>query len=180
MNNKKHEEKMKKEEVKNEDEKLQEVIEEEVKEDDNEQKIKELEEKVLRMQAEMQNYKRRRDEEANSIVKFANESLIESILPTIDNFERAIAIDDNNLNDELSKFLEGFKMIYASFINVLNEIGLNEIEALDKPFDPTYHQAVMTDKDESKEDGIVLEVLQKGYMLKDKLVRASLVKVNNL
>lgn len=144
------------------------------------QKIKELEDKLLRVQAETQNYRRRRDEETDRMVRYANERLIEELLPVLDNFERAIGLDDQNLNDELSKFLEGFKMIYGSFINILNGLELTEIESLDQPFDPAFHQAVLTDKDESKEDGIILEVLQKGYMLKDKVIRATLVKVNNL
>jgi len=148
--------------------------------DDSVLKIKELEDKLLRVQAETQNYKRRKEEETDRMVKFANERLIEELLPVIDNFERAIKLDDENLNDELSKFLEGFKMIYGSFISILNGLELKEIEALDQPFDPAFHQAVLTDRDESKEDGIILEVLQKGYMLKDKVIRASLVKVNNL
>ena len=84
------------------------------------------------------------------------------------------------MTDELSKFLEGFKLIYTSFVKVLNDMGLREIEALEKPFDPAYHQAVMTDKEETKEDGIVLEVYQKGYMLNDRVIRASMVKVNNI
>jgi molecular chaperone GrpE len=143
--------------------------------------IKEEEaDKVLRIQAEFQNYKRRKDEETDRMIKFANEGLIESILPTLDNFERAISLDDSNLTDELSKFLEGFKMVYTSFVGVLDNFGLKEINAIDEPFDPTYHQAVLTDKDDTKEDGIVLEVLQKGYMLKDRVIRASMVKVNNL
>lgn len=161
-------------------EELEKVIEQEFKEDDYEQRIKELEEKLLRIQAETQNYKRRKEEETEKIIKYANEHLIEELLPILDNFERAVLLDDSNLNDELSKFLQGFKMIYSSFLNVLNSMDLKEIEALDKPFDPTYHQAVLTDKDETKEDGIILEVLQKGYMLKDRVIRASLVKVNNL
>jgi molecular chaperone GrpE len=136
--------------------------------------------KALRAQAELQNYKKRKDEETDKMIKFANEDLIEKILPTLDNFERAIKLDDNNLTDEISKFLDGFKMIYTSLVNVLNDLGLKEIDAIDKPFDPAYHQAVLTDRDEAKEDGIVLEVLQKGYMLQDRVIRASMVKVNNL
>lgn len=161
-------------------EELEKVIEQEIKDDDYEQKIKELEDKLLRIQAETQNYKRRKEEETEKTIKYANEHLIEELLPVLDNFERAVLLDDSNLADELSKFLQGFKMIYSSFLNVLNSMDLKEIEALDKPFDPTYHQAVLTDKDETKEDGIILEVLQKGYMLKDRVIRASLVKVNNL
>lgn len=163
-----------------EEKELEDIIADEVKEDDYEQKIKELEDKMLRLQAETQNYKRRKEEEMSNMVKYANEKVIEELLPVLDNFERAIGLDDLNLEDELSKFLEGFKMIYSSLINILNGLELKEIKALDCPFDPVYHQAVLTDKDESKEDGIILEVLQKGYMLKDKVIRPTLVKVNNL
>lgn len=179
MSKHKHEEEIKevKEETLNNDQATS-VADE--KSDDDALKIKELEEKLLRIQAETQNYKRRKEEETSRMIKYSNESLITELLPVIDNFERAIKLDDENLNDELSKFLEGFKMIYGSFINILNGLELKEIEALDQPFDPVYHQAVLTDRDESKEDGIILEVLQKGYMLKDKVIRPSLVKVNNL
>ena len=68
----------------------------------------------------------------------------------------------------------------TSLVSVLNDIGLKEIEAIDKPFDPAYHQAVLTDKVETEEDGIILEVLQKGYMFNGRVIRASMVKVNNL
>jgi molecular chaperone GrpE len=136
--------------------------------------------KALRAQAELQNYRKRKDEETDKMIKYANEDLIEKILPTLDNFERAIKLDDNDLTDELSKFLDGFKMIYVSLMNVLNDLGLKEIEALYQPFDPAYHQAVLTGIDDTKEDGIVLEVLQKGYMLKDRVIRPVMVKVNNL
>lgn len=164
--------------------KKEEVIEEQIKEkeelsDINLQIIKELEERLLRVQAETQNYKRRKEEETNRIVKYASEEVVLKLLPVLDNFERAIKCDDLNLTDELSKFLEGFKMIYSSYINILDELGVKEIDAIDKPFDATYHQAILTDKDDSKDDGIVLEVLQKGYMLKDKVIRPTLVKVNN-
>ncbi len=155
----------------------------EIKEDQSEKyiaTIKELEDKILRIQAETQNYRRRKDEEADKMIKYANEDLIEKILPTLDNFERAILMDDNDLTDEVSKFLTGFKMIYSSFVNVLSDLGLKEIEALECPFDPVYHQAVLADKDEEKADNVILEVLQKGYMLNDKVIRPALVKVNNL
>lgn len=161
-------------------EEANEQIEQEIKEDDYEQRIKELEDKILRLQAENQNYRRRKDEEVRQMINYANEKIIEELLPVLDNFERAIKLDDLELDDELSKFLEGFKMIYASFVNILNDSELKEIEALDKEFDPRYHQAVLVDKDETKEENIVLEVLQKGYMLKDRVIRPSMVKVNNL
>ena len=83
-----------------------------------------------------------------------------------------------NLNDEVSKFLEGFKLMYKQIKELLNKFEVKEIECLGKEFDPTYHQAVVMDKDETKESGIVTEVLQKGYMYKDRVLRTAMVKVN--
>ena len=80
--------------------------------------LKESSEKVLRLAAEMQNYKKRNETEKSNMLKYANEDLAKSLLPILDNFERAIRLDDNDLSDEVSKFLSGFKMIYGSFVNV--------------------------------------------------------------
>lgn len=140
--------------------------------------LKEAEEKVLRAKAEVINYRRRSEEEQARMFKYANESVIKSILPIIDNFERAILMDDQNLTDEVSKFLAGFKMIYADLSNVLKNNEVKTIEALDKEFDANYHEAVLTEKVEGKASGIVIEVLQKGYMLKDKVIRPAMVKVS--
>ena len=144
----------------------------------NEDKIKTLEESLLRTQAELINYKRRKDEETSRLLKYANEDIILDFLPILDNIERAIKMDDNNLDDEVSKFLEGFKMVYSQITSLLEKYEVREIDCLNKTFDPAYHQAVLTDKDETKESGIILEVLQKGYMYKDKVIRPSMVKVN--
>lgn len=140
--------------------------------------LKESSEKVLRLAAEMQNYKKRNETEKSNMLKYANEDLAKSLLPILDNFERAIRLDDNDLSDEVSKFLSGFKMIYGSFVNVLNNIEVKEIECDGLEFDPVYHQAVLTEKDETKPSGVILEVLQKGYMYKDKVIRPAMVKVN--
>ena len=140
--------------------------------------LKESSEKVLRLAAEMQNYKKRNETEKSNMLKYANEDLAKSLLPILDNFERAIRLDDNDLSDEVSKFLSGFKMIYGSFVNVLNNIEVKEIECDGLEFDPVYHQAVLTEKDETKHSGVILEVLQKGYMYKDKVIRPAMVKVN--
>ena len=83
------------------------------------EKIKKFEEALLREKAEVQNYKRRKDEEVVRIVKYAEEDIVNEFLPILDNFERAINMDDNNLEDEVSKFLQGFKMIYCSIKNML-------------------------------------------------------------
>lgn len=135
-------------------------------------------EKALRAQAEMLNYRKRKDEEMTQRLKYANEDLIISLLQVIDNFERAIKLDDNDLADELSKFLSGFKMIYGNLVNILNSNEVTEIEADGLEFDPNVHQAVLTEKDENKPAGVILEVLQKGYKYKDKVIRPAMVKVN--
>lgn len=138
-----------------------------------EEKNKQLDDKILRSQAELQNFKRRRDEELTSLLRYCNEDLIKSLLPVLDNLERAI-----NNEKESSSLIDGLRMIYASFVNALKEYGVTEIEALDKQFNPSVHQAVMTDSIEDKDDEIVLDVLQKGYMLLDKVIRPAMVKVN--
>lgn len=141
-------------------------------------KIKSLEEKSLYKDAELINYRKRKDEEVSSMLKYSNLDLILQILNVVDDLERAIKKDDNNLNDELSKFLDGFKMIYSKLISILNSYDVKEIESLGKPFDPQLHQAVLTDKDLSKENNLILDVLQKGYIYIDKVIRPAMVKVN--
>lgn len=137
-----------------------------------------LNDKILRLTAEMQNMSRRFDIEKASIYKYDGERLINNILPIIDNFERAISLDDNNLTDELSKFLAGFKMIYTSLLTTINNYGVKEIDAKGKEFDPNFMDAIMTDHEEGIEPGIVLEVMQKGYMYNDKVIRHAMVKVS--
>lgn len=140
--------------------------------------IKELEERVLREKAELVNYRRRKDEEVNGIIKYSNEELIKELLPIVDNFERAIKLDDNDLSDELSKFLSGFKMIYTAIVNLFNKYEVKAIDGTSKPFNPTYHQAVLTEVIDGVEPGIVIEVLQKGYLYKDRVIRPAMVKVS--
>ena len=143
-----------------------------------EDKIKNLEEALLRSQAELINYKRRKDEEANRIIKYAEEDILKGFLPILDNFERAIGMDDDNLEDEVSKFLEGFKLMYKQIKDLLEKFEVKEIDCLGKEFDPALEQAVVIDHDEAKESGVVTVVLQKGYMYKDRVLRTDMVKVN--
>ena len=181
-------EKLKKEEKQEELKKVKEKIGKEKKEKHNEKLEKEIiglkealalsNEKVMRTQAEMMNFKRRKEEETSSMLKYANEDVLKSLLPIVDNFERAIKLDDNDLSDEVSKFLSGFKMIYTSVIEVLNKFEVKEIIAEGVEFDPKVHQAVLMEHDEAKPSGVVLEVLQKGYMFKDRVIRPAMVKVN--
>lgn len=140
--------------------------------------ISDITNELLKSKAEFINYRKRLEDEKSKSLKYCNEDLILELLPTVDNFERAIKLDDTNLDDELSKFLEGFKMIYCNLLNILKKYGVIEIDGFNKPFNPTYHQAVLTEKVKDIEPGYVVEVLQKGYILKDKVIRPAMVKVS--
>ncbi len=144
-----------------------------------ETKIKELEEALLRKDADLINYRKRKDEETQKMLKYSNEDIAKDLVGIVDNFERAISMDDNDLSDELSKFLEGFKMIYCHLTDLLNKYEIKAIDGTSKPFDPNFHQAVLTEKIEGVEAGEVVEVLQKGYLLKDKVIRPAMVKVSD-
>ena len=163
--NKKHSKKEEKNKYKKEIEKLK-------------NDIKKLSEDALVAKADLINYRKRKDEELNRMLKFCNEDLIKQILPILDNFERAIKLDDDNLEDEVSKFLEGFKMIYCNMQNVMENFEVKPIDGTNKPFDPVYHNAIMVETREGVEPGMVLEVLQKGYIYKDKVIRPAMVKVS--
>lgn len=139
---------------------------------------KNLNDKVLRLSAEMQNIKRRNEEEISKIYKYEGEELINKLLPIVDNFERAIMLDDRDLTDELSKFLSGFKMIYTNLLSILSEYDVKEIDCKGLEFDPNTMEAVLTEKDESIPANMVIEVLQKGYTYKDKVIRHAMVKVS--
>ena len=140
----------------------------------------ELKNKVLEVTAELVNYRKRKDEETSNRLKYANQDLLGDILLVLDNFERAINLDDNNLSDELSKFLVGFKMIYAQLTEILRKEGVEEIDALHKQFDPTKEDALMVESDENYENDIVLDVLLKGYTYKDRILRPVSCKVNKI
>lgn len=146
--------------------------------EDLKKKNDELMNKFLYSQAEFANFKKRKDQETANMLKYSNMDIARELLPVVDNFERAIKLDDSNLNDELSKFLDGFKMIYSHLVELLHKFEVEEIDCLNKEFDPNFEQALMTVKAEGVEPGIVVEVLQKGYMLKDKMIRPALVKVS--
>lgn len=148
--------------------------------DEKNKVIDELNEKIKYHQAELINYRKRKEEEVSNRLKYANEDLIKELILILDNFERAIRLDDNNLSDELSKFLKGFKMMYASFDDVLKKYGLEEIEAEHLEYDPNTMDALMTDSDKDFKDNEVLEVLLKGYRLKDKVIRPASVRVNKI
>ncbi|MEG1495038.1 MAG: nucleotide exchange factor GrpE [Bacilli bacterium] len=149
-------------------------------EDDLMKEITELKNKFLLSQADLVNYRKRKDEEVTSLLKYANQDLILELLPILDNFERAINLDDDNLNDELSKFLTGFKMMYNHFVETFKNYGLEEIPALGIEFNPNTMDAIVTENDNTKADNLVVEVLMKGYLLKGRVIRPATVKVNKI
>jgi len=143
-----------------------------------EKQIKEISDKLLLSQAELINYRKRKDDEVSKMLKYSNEDLVKELLPIVDNLERAIKMDDENLDDEVSKFLSGIKMIYCNLISTLEGYGVKAIDGNNKAFDPSYHQAIMTDSVDNIETGMIIEVLQKGYLLYDKVIRHAMVKVS--
>ena len=142
-------------------------------------KISELEDKLIRKDAEMVNYRKRKEEEVNKMLKFCHEDMIKDILPIMDNFERAIVEDENKELSEAEKnYRNGIKMIYSHLANVLEKFDVKPIDGSNKPFDPVYHNAIMLEKREGVKPGMVIEVLQKGYLLKDKVIRTAMVRVS--
>ena len=138
---------------------------------------KALEEKVKVAQAELINYRKRKDEETESMLKYANQSLILELLPIVDNFERALK-DEESLSEEIKKYFTGFKMMYSNLLEILKKFGVEEINRVGQIFDPKLEQALLTDSNSELEDEVVIEVLQKGYMLKDRVIRPASVKIN--
>ena len=138
--------------------------------------INALKDKNMRIAAEMVNTLRRKDEETNRLLKYSNESLITELLPVIDHFERALNVDATS--NDIESYQKGMTMIYNSLKNILEKFEVKEIEAIDKEFDPSFHQAVMQEEKEGTKENIVIEVLQKGYTYKDKVIRPAMVKVS--
>ncbi len=137
-----------------------------------------LNDKLLRISAEMQNMMRRNEEKIQNLFKYEGEELIKKLLPTLDNFERAISMDDTNLLDEVSKFLSGFKMIYGNLSDVLKSYEVEVIDCLHQPFNPNTMEAVLVEEVEGIEPNMVIDVLQKGYTYKGKVIRHAMVKVS--
>ncbi|MCJ1662008.1 nucleotide exchange factor GrpE [Staphylococcus sp. NRL 16/872] len=139
-------------------------------------KANENEEKYLRLYAEFENYKRRIQNENATNKKYQAQSVLTDILPTIDNIERALQIEGE---DESFKSLQkGVQMVHESLLRALKENGLEEIESEGQEFDPNFHQAVVQDNNPDFKSGEITQELQKGYKLKDRVLRPSMVKVN--
>jgi len=144
--------------------------------DELQQLLDEKENKILRVQADFENYKRRARTEVETVQKYRSQHVVSDLLPALDNFERALGIDPDN--EQTKSLLEGMQMVYRQLVEALKNEGVEPIEAGGKEFDPNLHQAVMQVEDENYDSNIVVEELQKGYKLKDRVIRPSMVKVN--
>ena len=140
----------------------------------------ELIEKIKYSQAELISYRMRKDEETASLLKYANQDIITEILPLVDNFENAIKLASKSNNPEIAKYLTGFQLMYQNLIGILNKYGVEEINNVGEVFDSKLEQALVAENDPTKPDEIVLEVLQKGYKLKDRVIRPASVKINQI
>lgn len=136
----------------------------------------ESKQRYLRAQADFENFRRRTRAEKEELSKYGSMSVLEKLLPVVDNFDRAL--DASRQNDDFNSLLKGLEMIHTQFSQILEEEDLKPIQAVGQPFNPEFHQAVMQVESEEHEEGIVVEELQKGYMLKEKVIRPSMVKVS--
>ena len=152
---------------------LQEVKQQKV---ELEAKLEEAENRILRMQADFENSRRRARLDLEATEKYKSQGLITELLPAIDNFERALKMEADN--DQAKSLLQGMEMVYRSLFDTLKKEGAEQIEAVGKEFDPHLHQAIMQVEDENFGSNIVVEEFQKGYILKDRVIRPAMVKVN--
>jgi molecular chaperone GrpE len=141
-----------------------------------EAKLEEAENRYLRLQADFDNFRRRSRLDLEASAKYRAQSLVSDLLPAIDNFERAMQMETDN--EQAKSLLKGMDMVYQSLLGALKKEGVEIIDAVGQEFDPHRHQAVMQDNDENYGSNIVVAELQKGYMLKDRVIRPSMVKVN--
>jgi len=145
------------------------------KKDKSKEKIEELEDRVKRQMAEFENFRKRTEREKAQMFETGARSVIEKILPVVDNFERGLQGVPGDATQD--GFVEGMNMVYKQFMTELEAIGVKAIEAVGTPFNPDYHNAVMQVESEEYESGIVAQELQKGYMYRDTVVRHSMVAV---
>ena len=138
-----------------------------------EAELAEKENRYLRLQADFENFRRRTRQEKEELAAVVTQNLLKDLLPFLDNFERALAAE----NSDAESLRAGVEMMYKQLVEALKKEGLEYIETKGKPFDPNFHQAVMRVEDAEKEDGEIVAELQKGYMVKGRVIRPSMVQV---
>lgn len=147
-----------------------------LKKDKRDEQLKELQDRVKRQMAEFENFRKRSDKEKSQMYDMGARSMLEKILPVVDNFERGL---DGLPEDEENPFVDGMKMIYKQLMTAMTDAGVKEIEAVGETFDPEKHNAVMHIDDEAYGENEIVEVMQKGYTYHDVVVRYAMVKVAN-
>lgn len=159
---------------------IEEVVEDLI--DERDEKIKKLENEVADLKnkyamayADTENTRKRLQAEADQSKKYRIQSFAIEILPVLDNLERALASDENKKDEG---FYKGVQMIYNQLVEALKKEGVTEVDCLNKDFDPNFENAIMQEKIDGMESNKVVEVLQKGYMLKDRVLRAAMVKIS--
>ncbi|HPP06135.1 MAG TPA: nucleotide exchange factor GrpE [Syntrophorhabdaceae bacterium] len=143
---------------------------------EKEETIKSLQERLLYLQADFENFKKLKNKEKQDLLKFGNEVLIKELLPVIDNLERAL--DHSSKTDDFKSIHEGVNLVLNEFLRVLERAGLSKIEAIGKKFDPNLHEAFYQEEREDVEPDTVVSELQKGYMLNGRLIRPAMVTVS--
>lgn len=147
------------------------------KKDKKDEQIEELNDKLKRQMAEFDNFRKRTEKEKSQMYDMGAKSIIEKILPVIDNFERGLAGVPEE--EKSNAFVDGMDKVYKQMLTTLAEAGVTPIEAVGKEFDPNFHNAVMHVEDEEAGENIIVEEFQKGYVYRDTVVRHSMVKVAN-
>ena len=141
--------------------------------------IEALNDRLKRTLAEFENFRKRSEREKAQMFDLGAKSVLEKLLPVIDNFERSVAQAPESEDPGIKSYAEGMEMIYRQLLKNMKEAGVEPIDAKGKPFDPTYHNAVMHEENEELGENVVAEELQKGYLYKDSVLRHSMVKVAN-
>ncbi|MGE7985190.1 nucleotide exchange factor GrpE [Lysinibacillus fusiformis] len=139
-------------------------------------KLDDEENRHLRLRADFDNMRRRQQLDREAAEKYRAQSLLSDLLPVLDNFERALQVETTS--EETASIIKGIEMVYRSLLDATEKEGLQVIKAEGEQFDPNFHQAVMQEQDSEKETGVVLRELQKGYILKDRVLRPTMVSVN--
>lgn len=147
------------------------------KKDPRDEKIEELTDRLQRTMAEFDNYRKRTEKEKSAMFEIGAKDIVERILPIVDNFERGLSAISEE--EKSAPFADGMDKIYKQLMKTLEEAGVKPIEAVGKPFDPNFHNAVMHVEDESLGENVISQELQKGYTYRDTVVRHSMVQVAN-
>lgn len=140
------------------------------------QEKEELQDRLLRLQADYDNFRKRNEKEKEANLKYRSQQIVSELLPVVDNFERALKVEVKE--ESTASFVEGIEMVYRQLKDALKKEGVEDIKTEGETFDPHVHQAVMQVEDDQYESNVVIEELQKGYKLKDRIIRPAMVKVN--